>query len=130
MVLKVAGGGGGVAGGVIYSGTWDAATNNPTLTSGVGTKGEYYVVSVPGSTNLNGITDWQIGDWAIFNGTVWQKVDNSEVAYVSNVATGTGLTGVQLPVQALFQLPIQPLRLVIMDQLHKCQHLLLMHKVN
>jgi hypothetical protein len=93
MVLKVAGGGGGVAGGVIYSGTWDAATNNPTLTSSVGTKGEYYVVSVPGSTNLNGITDWQIGDWAIFNGTVWQKVDNSEVAYVSNVATGTGLTG-------------------------------------
>ena len=94
MVLKVAGGGGGgVAGGVIYSGTWDAATNNPTLTSGVGTKGEYYVVSVAGSTNLDGITDWQIGDWAIFNGTVWQKVDNSEVAYVSNVATGTGLTG-------------------------------------
>jgi hypothetical protein len=93
MVLKVAGGGGGVAGGVIYSGTWDAATNNPTLTSSVGTKGEYYVVSVPGSTNLDGITDWQIGDWAIFNGTVWQKVDNSEVAYVSNVATGTGLTG-------------------------------------
>jgi len=93
MVLKVAGGGGGVAGGVIYSGTWDAATNNPTLTSGVGTKGEYYVVSVAGSTNLDGITDWQIGDWAIFNGTVWQKVDNSEVVYVSNVATGTGLTG-------------------------------------
>jgi trimeric autotransporter adhesin len=93
MVLKVAGGGGGVAGGVIYSGTWDAATNDPTLTSGVGTKGEYYVVSVAGSTNLDGITDWQIGDWAIFNGTVWQKVDNSEVAYVSNVATGTGLTG-------------------------------------
>jgi hypothetical protein len=24
---------------------------------------------------------------------VWQKVDNSEVIYVSNVATGTGLTG-------------------------------------
>ena len=95
-MLKVAGsggGGGGVAGGVIYRGTWDAATNNPTLTSGVGTKGDYYVVSVAGSTNLDGITDWQPGDWAIFNGTVWQKVDNTEVAYVSNVATGTGLTG-------------------------------------
>lgn len=93
MVLKVAGGGGGVAGGVIYAGTWNASTNDPTLTSGVGTKGEYYVVSVAGSTNLDGITDWQVGDWAIFNGTVWQKVDNSEVVYVSNVATGTGLTG-------------------------------------
>jgi trimeric autotransporter adhesin len=94
-MLKVAGsgGGGGVAGGVIYRGTWDAATNDPTLTSGVGTKGDYYVVSVAGSTNLDGITDWQPGDWAIFNGTVWQKVDNTEVVYVSNVSTGTGLTG-------------------------------------
>lgn len=93
-MLKVAGsGGGGVAGGVIYRGTWDAATNNPTLTSGVGTKGDYYVVSVSGNTNLDGITDWVAGDWAIFNGTVWQKVDNTETVYVSNVATGTGLTG-------------------------------------
>jgi hypothetical protein len=94
-MLKVAGsgGGGGVAGGVIYRGTWDAATNDPTLTSGVGTKGDYYVVSVSGNTNLDGITDWVAGDWAIFNGTVWQKVDNTEVVYVSNVATGTGLTG-------------------------------------
>jgi hypothetical protein len=94
-MLKVAGsgGGGGVAGGVIYRGTWNASTNTPTLTSSVGTKGDYYVVSVAGSTNLNGITDWQVSDWAIFNGSVWEKVDNSEVAYVSNVATGTGLTG-------------------------------------
>jgi hypothetical protein len=80
-------------GAINYKGTWDAQTNNPTLTSSVGTKGDYYVVSVAGNTNLNGITDWQISDWAIFNGSVWEKVDNSEVVYVSNVATGTGLTG-------------------------------------
>jgi len=92
-MLKVAGGGGGGAGAVKYVGTWDAATNSPTLTSGVGNQGNYYVVSVPGNTNLDGITDWQAGDWAIFNGTVWEKVDNSETVYVSNVATGTGLTG-------------------------------------
>jgi len=36
-------------------------------------------VSVAGTTNLNGITDWEIGDWAIFNGAVWQKVDNTDV---------------------------------------------------
>ena len=80
-------------GAINYKGTWDAQNNTPTLTSSVGTKGDYYVVSVAGNTNLNGITDWQISDWAIFNGSVWQKVDNSEVVYVSNVATGTGLTG-------------------------------------
>jgi hypothetical protein len=80
-------------GAINYKGTWDAQNNTPTLTSSVGTKGDYYVVSVAGNTNLNGITDWQISDWAIFNGSVWEKVDNSEVIYVSNVATGTGLTG-------------------------------------
>jgi len=96
MVLKVVStvsGGGGTPGAIVYQGTWNASTNNPTLTSSVGTQGHYYVVSFAGSTNLNGITDWQVSDWAIFNGSVWEKVDNSEVAYVSNVATGTGLTG-------------------------------------
>ena len=82
-----------VTGSLNYSGAWDASTNNPALASGVGTKGDYYVVSVSGSTNLDGITNWVVSDWAVFNGTVWQKVDNSEIIYVSNVSTGTGLTG-------------------------------------
>ena len=98
-----------------YQGTWNATTNTPTLTSSVGTQGYYYVVDVAGTTNLNGITDWQIGDWAIFNGSVWQKVDNTDAVtsvngYVGTVvltqpdiagtvptsrtiSTGTGLTG-------------------------------------
>jgi hypothetical protein len=67
-----------VLGALSYQGTWDASTNTPTLTSSVGTKGYYYVVNVAGNTNLNGITDWQIGDWAVYNGTVWQKVDNTD----------------------------------------------------
>jgi hypothetical protein len=87
-MLKVAGGSG-ITGAVTYEGTWNASTNTPTLTSSVGTKGEYYVVSVSGSTNLNGITDWVAGDWAIFNGTVWEKVDNTE-----SVISVNGLTGV------------------------------------
>lgn len=33
-----------------YKGTWNANTNTPTLASGVGTKGDYYVVSVAGTT--------------------------------------------------------------------------------
>jgi hypothetical protein len=80
-------------GNLSYQGTWNASTNTPTLTSSVGNLNNYYVVSVAGSTTLNGISDWGVGDWAIFNGSAWQKVDNSEVTYVSNVATGTGLTG-------------------------------------
>lgn len=72
-----------------YQGTWNATTNTPTLTSSVGTKGYYYVVDVAGSTNLNGITDWNIGDWAIFNGTVWQKVDNTDAVTSVNGQVGT-----------------------------------------
>ena len=72
-----------------YQGTWNATTNTPTLTSSVGTKGYYYVVSVAGTTNLNGITDWQIGDWAVYNGTAWQKIDNTDAVTSVNGYTGT-----------------------------------------
>lgn len=72
-----------------YQGTWNATTNTPTLASSTGTKGYYYVVDVAGTTNLNGITDWQIGDWAIYNGTVWQKVDNTDAVTSVNGYTGT-----------------------------------------
>lgn len=71
-----------------YQGTWNANTNTPTLQSGVGTKGDYYVVSQAGSTNLDGITDWQVNDWAIFNGTIWQKIDNTDLVTSVNGQTG------------------------------------------
>jgi len=64
----------GSTGAVSYQGTWNASTNVPTLTSSVGTKGYYYLVSTPGNTNLNGITTWNAGDWAVFDGTVWERV--------------------------------------------------------
>jgi len=92
-MLKVAGGGGGgTAGAVAYQGTWNASTNNPTLTSGVGTKGNYYVVSTAGTTTLDGISLWSVGDWAVFNGTVWQKVNGSTNEAFGNI-TVTSLTG-------------------------------------
>ena len=72
-----------------FQGTWNASTNSPTLTSSVGTSGDYYIVSVAGSTNLNGITDWEIGDWAVFANTTWTKIDNSQVGDV----TGDGAAG-------------------------------------
>jgi hypothetical protein len=77
-----------VLGAVSYQGTWNASTNTPTLASGVGTKGYYYVVSVAGSTNLDGITDWKIGDWAIYNGSAWQKIDNTDAVQSVNGYTG------------------------------------------
>jgi hypothetical protein len=71
-----------------FLGNWDANTNTPTLTSGVGTIGDTYRVSVAGTTDLDGITDWQVGDGVYFDGTVWRKDDNSD--QVSSVFGRTG----------------------------------------
>ena len=78
-----------IQGALSYQGSWNASTNTPTLTSSVGTKGYFYIVSVAGTTNLNGITDWQVGDWAVFNGSIWQKIDNTDAVSSVNGYTGT-----------------------------------------
>lgn len=80
-----------------YKGTWDASTNTPTLASGAGTKGDYYVVSVAGSTSLDGISNWGVGDWAVFNGSAWQRVEggadlNGVNLLVSGTSTLSNLT--------------------------------------
>ena len=81
-----------VTGVLKYKGTWDAAANSPALISAKGTVGEYYIVSKAGSTNLDGITDWAVGDWAVFSDQAtdaWQKIDNTQVGNV----TGSGSSG-------------------------------------
>ena len=77
-----------LVGGVMYQGTWNASTNTPSITSSVGTKGHYYIVATAGSTNINGITDWKVGDWIIFNGSTWDKVDNTDAVSSVNGYTG------------------------------------------
>ena len=80
----------GIPQGLVYKGTWNANTNTPTLASGTGTTGEFYIVSVAGTTNLDGITDWQVGDWAIFVEVgatdTWQKIDNTSAILGSGTA--------------------------------------------
>ena len=80
-----------------YRGTWDATANSPTLTSSVGTKGDYYVVGTAGTTALNGVSNWGIGDWVTFNGSAWQRVEggadlNGVNLSVSGTSTLSGLT--------------------------------------
>jgi len=80
-----------------YKGTWNASTNTPTITSGAGVKGDYYVVSVAGSTTIDGLSNWGVGDWVTFNGSVWQRVEggadlngvNLSVSGVADFASGT-----------------------------------------
>jgi len=90
-MLKVSGN---FAGSLTYQSTWDANSNSPFLQSSVGTKGFYYIVSVAGSTNLNGITSWKVNDWAVFDGSVWEKIDNQTGAVTSvNGQTGVVVLG-------------------------------------
>lgn len=78
-----------IVGQVIYQGVWDASTNNPTIPAASSSNnGWYYIVSVAGSTNIDGITDWKVGDWIISQGTAWKKVDNTDS--VSSVFGRTG----------------------------------------
>lgn len=76
--------------GLTFQGNWDAATNTPNIGASTPNNGDFYIVSVAGTTNLGGITDWEVGDWAIavVSGgvTTWQKIDNSSVL----TGTGTG----------------------------------------
>jgi len=67
-----------VVGAVEYKGTWDASLNIPDLPLSSPDKGDYYVVSVSGSTSLGGITDWVAGDIAIYNGSAWEKIDTTD----------------------------------------------------
>jgi hypothetical protein len=77
------------SGGLNYLGLWNANTNDLGLASGVGNSGDYAIVGTAGATNLDGITDWQLNDWAIFNGATWDKIDNSDLVTSVNSQTGT-----------------------------------------
>lgn len=78
---------------LFYRGAWDANANNPALASGIGTLGDYYVVDTAGSTLLDGISSWGVGDWVTFNGTVWEKIPSATV--VASVFGRTGAVSAQ-----------------------------------
>lgn len=73
-----------------FKGVWNADTNTPILADGVGDAGDVYLVSVAGTHNFgSGEITFAIGDWAIYDGTIWQKSLNSNA-----VVSVNGLQGV------------------------------------
>jgi hypothetical protein len=62
------------AGGMSYRGTWNAAANSPTITSGSCTAGYFYVVGTAGTTTINGISTWNEFDQIVCSGTNWQRI--------------------------------------------------------
>src|SRR5579885_916237 len=75
-------------GGLQYKGSWNANTNTPTITSGVGTSGWLYIVATPGNTTIDGVNTWALGDWVLFNGTAWERILNSNAVSSVNGKTG------------------------------------------
>ena len=85
--------------GLTYEGTWNAANNttnglanSPALIQGVGVSGHFYIVNVEGTTSLGpGLSDWHVGDWAVFldqggQPASWQKIDNTSTLVGSGTA--------------------------------------------
>ncbi len=72
-------------------GCWNANTNVPTLMSGGCPEGDFYVVSVAGSTMLDGTNDWNVGDAVVCSqGNFWKRI-RSEMEL--NDLTDTDTTG-------------------------------------
>ena len=84
--------GGAVTGGLTYKGSYDAATNNPVLTSAK--KGDFYIVSVAGT--LAGVT-LNVGDHIVFNQDASSPITSAMFDVIDNtdaVASVNGQTGV------------------------------------
>ena len=63
-----------------YKGTWNATTNSPTLIDGTGDIGDVYRVSVPGTVDLgSGSLTFDVGDYAIYNGSTWERSDSTDI---------------------------------------------------
>lgn len=86
-----------VLGQLEYIGTWDATTGKAVsdtrpLEGGViraYRKGDYYIVKtagtkLPDATTITELDGLQIGDWIVYNGTTWDKIDNTD--YIKSVA--------------------------------------------
>jgi hypothetical protein len=88
-----------------YKGTWNAATNTPTLADGTGAKGDYYVVSTAGTQTFGGVQlFFGLGDWIVYNGAVWQRVEGGSDGNFANVTlTSTDAGATASPLLELYR---------------------------
>lgn len=64
-----------------YKGTYNATTNTPTLVDGTGNTGDVYRTTVAGA-GVNSL-NFVVGDYAIYNGSTWEKAHSGSDAVVS-----------------------------------------------
>ncbi len=66
-------------------GNWDATTAAPSPQ----VVGNFWIVSVDGTTDLGGIDEWKAGDWVIFTATGWAKADHTNAVFSIEGHVGT-----------------------------------------
>lgn len=84
-----------IAGGLNNLGNWNASTNVPVLASGglmggvAQANGSFLVVATAGTTTIDGISSWSVGDLALVSNNVWTRIANSGTTVLSvNGQTG------------------------------------------
>jgi hypothetical protein len=83
-----------------FEGTWDASTNTPTLTDGVGDPGMVYQCVVAGTVNFgSGNITFAVGDWVIYdNNNKWVKsINSNSVVSVNGYQGIVNLTTTDIP---------------------------------
>jgi len=74
-----------------YKGTWDAATNTPTLANGTGNQGDVYLCNVAGTVNFGaGPITFYVGDQVIYSGSIWQRASGASGTVTSVAITESG----------------------------------------
>ena len=74
-----------------YKGTWNAATNTPTLVNGTGNQGDVYLCNVAGTVNFGaGPIAFVVGDQVIYSGSIWQRASGATGTVTSVALTESG----------------------------------------
>jgi hypothetical protein len=74
-----------------YKGTWNAATNTPTLVNGTGNQGDVYLCNVAGTVDFGaGAIAFVVGDQVIYSGSIWQRASGATGTVTSVAVTESG----------------------------------------
>jgi hypothetical protein len=74
-----------------YKGSWNAATNTPTLTNGTGNAGDVYLCEVAGTVNFGaGPIAFFVGDQVVYSGSIWQRASGATGTVTSVAVTESG----------------------------------------
>lgn len=81
----------------LYRGTYDAATDSPSLGATAPVAGDYYIVTVAGIQNS---ISYPVNSWIMYNGTDWEKISNDAPV----VSSFKGRRGLVVPLKGDYNL--------------------------